>query len=337
MNNKTKHRIAVLSDGAWGSAIALLLAKNSHELSLWGPFPDNICEIRKFRENRRFLSGVEFPPEIRLFEDMREAVEGAEIVVLASPSQYMRKTLEAFRAYHRKEQILVNLAKGIETKSLLRMSELCSLFLGECRYVVLSGPSHAEEVSRGVPTAVVAASDKSGLVKKVQEIFMNERFRIYGSSDPIGVELGGALKNVFAIAAGIIDGMGLGDNSKAALFTRGVAEMSRLGAKLGGDPRSFAGLSGVGDMIVTCYSKFSRNRHVGEELGKGRKIEDIRKEMGLVVAEGVATSESAWRLAKRKRVETPLINEVRSIIYEEKNPRKALLDLMTRKPKMEFK
>lgn len=336
-NLKNKiHNIAVLSDGAWGTAIAILLHGNGFNVRLWGAFPENIREIRKTHENTRFLPGVRIPSEISLHEDMESAVGGADIIVLATPSQYMRGTLEKLKPLFNRKTLLVSLAKGIEIKSLKRMSELCEEILGKCRFVALSGPSHAEEVSIGIPTAVVAASSSLQDARIVQKTFMNKNFRVYVSKDIVGVELGGSLKNIFAIAAGIIDGMKLGDNSKAALLTRGIAEISRLGVKLGGEARTFSGLSGIGDLIVTCYSRHSRNRHVGEELGKGRKISEILSEMGLVVAEGVETTRSAWKLARRKKVEVPVINEVYNIIYKDKDPKAALLSLMSRKPKKEF-
>ncbi len=328
---------AVLSDGGWGTALAILLNHNGHKVKQWGPFPEYICEIRKARENRKFLSGVKLPEELELCEDMKAAVADAELVVLASPSQYMRGTLEKFAPFHLSEkQILVNVAKGIEVDSLKRMSEICAEILGKSRYCVLSGPSHAEEVAVKVPTAIVAASVDHSTAETVQKMFMNEFFRVYTSHDVVGVELGGSLKNVFAIACGVIDGMKLGDNPKAALMTRGIAEMARLGVALGGKYETFSGLSGIGDLIVTCTSRHSRNRHVGEELGKGRKISEILKEMGLVVAEGVKTSESAHALALKNNVDTPIINEVYEEIYSGKDPRKGVKDLMTRKAKKEF-
>ncbi|HBC88641.1 MAG TPA: glycerol-3-phosphate dehydrogenase [Lentisphaeria bacterium] len=329
--------IAVLSDGGWGTALAILLVHNGHSVRLWGPFPDYICEIRKSRENSKFLAGVKLPDGLVLCEDMKEAVEDSELVVLASPSQYMRGTLEKFSKLHSPgKQILVNVAKGIEVGSLKRMSEICDEILGKTRYCVLSGPSHAEEVAVNVPTAIVAASNDAATAEVVQKVFMNEFFRVYTSSDVVGVELGGALKNVFAIACGVIDGMKLGDNPKAALMTRGIAEMARLGVVLGGRYETFSGLSGIGDLIVTCTSRHSRNRHVGEELGRGRKINEILKEMGLVVAEGVKTSESAHSLALKNNVDTPIINEVYEELYVGKDPRRGVKDLMTRKAKKEF-
>ena len=305
-------KTAVLSDGAWGTALALTLLDNGHSVKQWGPFPDYICEMRKSRKNPRFMPGLDLPESLELCDDMQKAVEKAELIVLASPSQYARGTLQQLAPfYNAQSQILVNVAKGIENGSLKRMSELCSEILEPNRqYTVLSGPSHAEEVSRKCPTLVVVASENSLFAEKVQKAFMNDYFRVYTTDDVLGVELGGALKNVFAIAAGIIDGMELGDNTKAALITRGIAEMARFGVALGGRYETFSGLSGIGDMIVTCTSGHSRNRHVGEELGRGKKLDQILEDMGMVVAEGVKTAESAHNLALNTNVETPIINEI---------------------------
>jgi len=279
---------------------------------------------------------VAVPPEITLFSDIGEASGDAGLVVLASPSQYLRGTLERYRPFHEPDRPLVNVAKGIENVTLKRMSEVCVDVLGPCRYVVISGPSHAEEVSRGKPTAVVAASAELSLASRVQDVFMNGVFRVYSTDDVPSVELGGALKNVMAIAGGVLDGMELGDNPKAALITRGIAEMARLGMALGGRAETFSGLSGIGDMIVTCTSRHSRNRHVGEELGRGARVEDVIAGMGRVVAEGVKTAQSAYQLARMHGVVTPIIDEVYRILYEGKPPATALSDLMNRRARTEF-
>lgn len=331
-------KTAVLSDGAWGTALALTLLHNGHNVKQWGPFPDYIQEIRKTRENPRFIPGITLPPELELCEDIGEAAEDAELLVLASPTQYCRGMLEKLAPHYDSDnQILVNVAKGIENGSLKRVSEICSEVLSpKRRYAVLSGPSHAEEVVKKCPTAVVVASEKPEFAEKVQHAFMNEYFRVYTSEDVLGVELGGALKNVFAIAAGIIDGMELGDNPKAALITRGITEMARFGVALGGCSETFSGLSGIGDMIVTCTSGHSRNRHVGEELGRGKKLEQILEDMGMVVAEGVKTAKSAHNLALNANVETPIINEIYAGLYEGKDPRLGVQDLMTRKARKEL-
>jgi glycerol-3-phosphate dehydrogenase (NAD(P)+) len=330
-------KIAVLSDGAWATALALLLLGNKHNVTLWGPFPDHIEEMKRTRKNNRFFKGQSLPEQLKLTSQIAEAIEEAEIIVQAAPTQYARKCLESLVFLGDfSNKILVNVAKGIEIGSLKRISEICSELLGEINYCVLSGPSHAEEVVNGVPTAVVAASKSSAIANRVQNAFINDVFRVYTNDDVIGVEVGGALKNVFAIAAGSCDGMKLGDNSKAALITRGVAEMARLGQALGGRAETFSGLSGLGDMIVTCCSSHSRNRHVGEELGRGKPLDEIIRGMGMVVAEGVTTTESAFLLAKSKQVETPIINEIYAGLYEGKDLRQGLRDLMTRKAKSEL-
>ncbi len=330
-------KITVLSDGGWGTAIAQHLCRNNHDVTLWGPFADYIEEMKQSRENTRFLKGYRLHDALKLESDMATAIDNSELLVLASPSQFMRSTLELLKPVFKLDQHkLVNVAKGIETGTLKRMSELCRDILGECSYAVLSGPSHAEEVVHQAPTAVVVASKDIELAEMIQNAFMSKSFRVYTTDDVVSVELGGALKNVMAIAAGVIDGMKLGDNSKAAMMTRGIAEMGRLGTALGGNPVTFSGLSGIGDLIVTCASGHSRNRHVGEELGRGKAIKDILEEMGMVVAEGVKTSESAHELALREHVETPIITQIYEVLYHDKNPKLAVSELMNRKARSEF-
>ena len=331
--------VTVLSDGSWGTALSMLLCQNGHNVTMWGPFPEYLDKMGTSRENTRFLPGFKLHENLRIEKDMKKAVADSELILLASPTQYTRLILEQFKEFHNKDRhFLVNVAKGIENKTLLRVSEICAEVLGKCSYVVLSGPSHAEEVVRGVPTTVVAASTDEALALKVQETFTSETFRVYTSSDVVGRELGGALKNVMAIAAGIIDGMKLGDNPKAALITRGIAEMSRLGEALGGNPLTFSGLSGIGDLIVTCCSGHSRNRHVGEELGRGKTLDEILNEMGMVVAEGVKTTLGAHELAQKSGIECPIINEIYAVLYENQTPQQAIKNLMSRplKPEISF-
>ncbi len=329
-------RIAVLSDGAWGTALALNLVANGHEVTQWGPFPDYLDEMARTRENARFLPGVKLPQELHFEPEMGKAVSGRELLLLATPTQYLRSVLKQLQPFLEPErQLLVNVAKGIEVESWLRISEMVAEVLGRTRYAVLSGPSHAEEVSRRVPTAVVAASENSADAELVQRIFLNDNFRVYTSADVVGVELGGALKNVMAIAAGIIDGMKLGDNPKAAMMTRGISEMGRLGELLGGKAQTFSGLSGIGDLIVTCTSGHSRNRHVGEELGRGRKLPEILQSMGMVVAEGVPTARGAYTLARKTGAETPIIDEIYAVLYEGRDVPTAIRNLMSRTAKPE--
>ncbi|OGV83630.1 MAG: glycerol-3-phosphate dehydrogenase [Lentisphaerae bacterium RIFOXYB12_FULL_65_16] len=329
-------KIGVLSDGAWGTALAITLVQNGHDVVQWGPFPDYLLEMRERRENVRYLPGPKLPAALRQEPDLAAAVQGAELLVLALPAQYLRGLLARLDALNLPASVTyLNVAKGIEVGSLKRMGELVEELLGPVRYAVLSGPSHAEEVARGIPTAVVAAARESGLAEQLQQTFMNPQFRVYTSDDVIGVELGGALKNVYALAAGVCDGMAFGDNAKAALMTRGIAEMARLGQELGGRPETFSGLSGIGDLIVTCISRHSRNRHVGQELGRGLTLDAIQAGMGGKVAEGVPTTKSAFDLARRRNIETPIIDQVHAALYQDKDPRQAVTELMTRDAKPE--
>ncbi len=329
-------KVTVIGDGAWGTALALVAAGNGHGTTLWGPFPDNIATMRERRENVQFLPGPKLPDALDLTADLNTAMTGPDMVILASPCQFMRSILEQIAALGVSgNPLFVNVAKGIEVSTLHRPQQIVSALLGQVRYVVISGPSHAEEVSQQMPTAVVAASDNIEDSELVQTTLNSEFLRIYTSTDVAGVELGGALKNVFALAAGICDGMGFGDNSKAALLTRGIVEMARLGKALGGRPETFSGLSGIGDLIATCISRHSRNRHVGECLGQGQDLAEIENGMGKSVAEGVKTAVSAYRLARNHAVDVPIITEVYAALYDGKDPRTAARDLMTREPKPE--
>jgi len=330
-------KATVLSDGAWGTALALLLNSNGHDVTLWGPFPENIAAIARDHCNQQYLPDVPVPSQLQVTADLNHALAGAELIVLATPSRYMRQLLQQLQnTAYPADAIWVCVAKGIERGTHLRMSQLVGSFLGaNLKYCVLSGPSHAEEVARNIPTAVVVAADDQAVRRQVQQAFMNDCFRVYTSADVIGVELGGALKNVLAVAAGVCDGMGFGDNTKAALITRGIVEMARLGKALGGDVNTFAGLSGTGDLIVTCTSGHSRNRHVGEALGRGESIASIEQQLGPLVAEGVTTCEATYELARQFNVETPIIDQVYAILYQGKDSRRAVHDLMQREAKAE--
>lgn len=331
-------RIAVLGAGSWGTTLAILLANNSHEVSLWSHREDYAEVIRTTRENPPFLPGVRIPESITATSNLQAAVEDIDMLVNAIPSQYVRGVMTQLPDLPYDRVVVVNVAKGIENGTLMTMSEMlydCLPALPPQSIATLSGPSHAEEVSMNIPTTVVAASTEMETSRIVQSTFMTPYFRVYASSDLRGVELGGALKNVIAIAAGIIDGASLGDNTKAALMTRGIAEITRLGVELGADARTFSGLSGIGDLMVTCMSRHSRNRYVGVEIGKGRKLSEILADM-VMVAEGVATTKSAYELARRVRVEVPIIAEVHKILFEEKDPLAACYDLMTRDAKGEL-
>lgn len=329
--------IAVLGAGSWGTTLAILLADNSHEVTLWSYRVDTTKAINERRENPEFLPGIPIPEAVRATGDLPKAVAGAQVIVAAVPSQFLRAVVTDLKHLPPENLLVVNVAKGIENGTLMTMSEMLHDTipgLDPSRIATLSGPSHAEEVSRKIPTTVVAASMNPETAQMVQRIFMTPYFRVYASTDLRGVELGGALKNVIAIAAGIIDGAHLGDNTKAAVMTRGIAEIARMGVALGAHVRTFSGLSGIGDLMVTCMSRHSRNRHVGVEIGKGKKLPEILAGM-VMVAEGIATTQSAYELAVKLGVEAPIISEVHKILFEGKDPLVACHDLMTRDPKGE--
>ena len=330
-------KISVLGAGGWGTTLAILLHYNGHQVTLWEYKRNYVKELIKKRINSVYLPGINIPKEITITHDLEEASFQKNLIVLAVPSQFLRSVVDEISYSEIKNSILVSVAKGIENKRLMTMSQMLKDIhphLKEEQIGVLSGPSHAEEVSRRIPTAVVAASVDHDTSKSIQAAFMTSYFRVYSSTDILGVELGGAFKNVIAIGAGIIDGAGFGDNTKAAIMTRGVAEISRLGLAMGARPETFAGLSGMGDLIVTCMSKHSRNRYVGEQIGKGKKLKEVLKSMEMV-AEGVETSRSASKLAEKNNVETPITTEVYKILFEDKDPVKATTDLMTRDMKNE--
>jgi len=327
-------RVSVIGAGGWGTALALILHSNAHEVLIWEFVPAYAEELRQKRENVKFLKGVKIPDNIEITNDLKRAIDFAEVVVLAVPSHVMRSLALNIKKLNYKKKIFVSVAKGIEQDTLKTMSAVVKQVLGPVQFAVLSGPSHAEEVGRQVPTTVVAASKKTGIAKKIQVLFSNNSFRVYSSTDIKGVELGGSLKNVIAIAAGVLDGLGLGDNTKAALITRGLAEMKRLGVRMGAKEDTFFGLSGIGDLVVTCESKHSRNRSVGDQLGQGKKIDEILKGMEMV-AEGVKTAKSAHDLSKKYKVEMPITNEIYELIYSGKDPKQSINDLMTRKLRSE--
>lgn len=327
-------KITVVGTGGWGTALALLLHGNQHQVTLWGRLPEEVNPILESRENKLFLPGVPIPREMHVTLD-KSAVDHAEMVVLAVPSHGMRSICRLFPKKSLADKLLVSVAKGIENDTAALMSRVIEEELDTRQVVVLSGPSHAEEVGRGVPTAVVVASGQRSLADKAQQAFMNDRFRVYTHDDVIGVELGGALKNVIAIAAGVCDGIGFGDNTKAALCTRGLAEMARLGSVLGANPQTFFGLSGIGDLIVTAFSRHSRNRGFGERLGRGESAQQILDSVH-TVAEGVRTSRSVHQLAVKHNVDLPISRAVHAVIYEGKQPRDAVREIMTRDAKPEF-
>jgi glycerol-3-phosphate dehydrogenase (NAD(P)+) len=330
-------KISVLGAGGWGTTLAILLHYNGHNVTLWEYRKSYAKELNKKRINTDYLPGIKIPKELIITAELNQATHDKNLIVLAIPSQFLRGVVKKIPFSNIRNSILVSVAKGIEKDSLLTMSQMLIEVDPNLNYEqigVLSGPSHAEEVAKRIPTTVTSASENLDTARSIQAAFMNSYFRVYASTDILGVELGGAFKNVIAIGAGIIDGAGFGDNTKAAIMTRGVAEISRLGLAMGARPETFAGLSGMGDLIVTCMSKHSRNRYVGEQIGKGKKLKQVLKTMDMV-AEGVETSRSASQLAKKHNVETPITNEVYKILFEDKDPVKATTDLMTRDMKTE--
>lgn len=330
-----QNKIGIFGIGAWATAIANLLSDNGYRVLVWSHESDLIDEINTNRINSKYLPNFRLNPSI-VFTSNLYILLDCSIIVLAIPTQYIRQTLQKYE-FDFNNKIIVNVAKGIEKHTLLRVSQIISdtIKTTNYKYVVVTGPSHAEEVARRVPTAVVSASENIDISSLIQKIFSNNYFRVYTSNDVIGCELGGALKNVIAIAAGIIDGLNLGDNPKAALMTRGLAEISRLGQTLGANPLTFSGLSGLGDLIVTCNSRHSRNRYVGEEIGKGKKMQEVIRTMNSV-AEGVDTSVSGYQLGQRLNVELPIIEKVYQILFEDLEPQKALEELMLRQTKPEW-
>ncbi len=327
-------KVAVIGSGGWGTALAVMLRKNGNEVTLWS-FEDKEYErLRNDRENRAFLPGVLFPEGLVCTNDISVSKD-AEIIVMAVPSFAVRETAKKLSPYISEKHIIVNVAKGIEKDTSKRLSEIIEEEISsKCDVVVLSGPSHAEEVGRGVPTAIIATSRSQKAAETVQNVFMNDRFRIYITDDVVGVELGAALKNVMALAAGICDGLGLGDNSKAALMTRGLAETVRLGKALGGKEETFAGLAGLGDLIVTCMSMHSRNRRAGILMGQGVPADKALEKIGSVV-EGYYATQSAMQLAKQVGIEMPITEQVWKILFEGADPKNALDILMTRNKKKE--
>ena len=330
-------RIAVLGAGSWGTALAIVLASNSHTVTLWSYRDQYARDILERRENPSFLPGISIPNSISATSVLSHAVADAEMIVTAIPSQFIRGVAKQLSGMLFENVLIVNVAKGIENGTLMTMSEMLHDVLPSLppeNVATLSGPSHAEEVSRKIATTVVAASVDPETSRTVQSVFMTPAFRVYKSTDLRGVELGGSLKNVIAIAAGIVDGANLGDNTKAALMTRGIVEITRIGVTMGAQEKTFNGLSGIGDLMVTCMSRHSRNRHVGVEIGKGRKLDEILGEM-VMIAEGVATTKSANDLARAKGVEVPIMSEVEKMLFKGKDPLRACHDLMTRDPKGE--
>jgi glycerol-3-phosphate dehydrogenase (NAD(P)+) len=327
-------KIAVIGAGSWGTALSVSLSGNGHTVKIWDVDQQHLKELEMNRENKRYLPEVGLPDLLQVSYTVEEAVEGADVVLFSAPAQHFRSALDGALPYLKPDMVLVNVAKGIEQKSLKRLSEIAFEKLPKAKYVVLSGPSHAEEVGRGMPTTLVSASEEQELAEYIQDVFMSDQLRIYTNSDVTGVELGGALKNIIALGAGISDGMGYGDNAKAALMTRGITEIARLGVKLGANLSTFSGLTGIGDLIVTCTSMHSRNRRCGIMIGEGMKPSEATKRVGMVV-EGIYTTEAAYELARKVGVEMPITEQIYHVINETVDAREAVISLMSRKRKHE--
>ena len=326
--------ISIIGDGAWGTTLAVLLAENGHKVTLWGAFPAYLEKVRHSRVNAKFLPGIRIPKTVVLTPDLKTAVGGSDLIVLAVPSQYLTSTLKKIKKLDLAGKSFVSVVKGVDTRTFLTMVQLIEKELGKVKTAVLSGPTIAIEVAKKVPTTAVSASRSTRLAEQVQEVFSCPTFRVYTNPDVLGVELCGSVKNVIALACGICDGLGFGTNTKAAVLTRGLVEMTRLGKALGADPRTFTGLAGLGDLATTCFSPNSRNRSVGYELGRGRKIKDVLASMD-AVAEGVVTAKAVHLLAEKLRIEMPITSAVYQVIYKGKDPQKAVAGLMGRTLKSE--
>lgn len=321
-------KITVIGSGSWGTALAVLLYNNGHNVNMWTSRKEKAEAINLAGENKEFLPQIAIPQQINVTSE-ESVVENSDIIVFAKSSKFIRVTAEKFAPYLNKNQIIVNVAKGLEDDTLYTMSEIIQTVIPQCKVCVLSGPSHAEEVAREIPTTCVVASKDKQVYEHIQDIFMNSIFRVYTNSDIIGVEIGGSLKNVIALAAGISDGLGFGDNTKAALMTRGIVEIARLGVAMGAEAMTFAGLSGIGDLIVTCTSMHSRNRRAGILLGQGKSLNETLEEIHQVV-EGVNTAKAAYNLAKKYNIDMPITEEINRVLFENKSAKQVVIDLMTR-------
>ena len=327
-------KISIIGAGSWGTALARLLAVNGHDVVMWSIVEDEIRMLQENHEHLTKLPGVKLPDDIVFTTDMECAVKGKDILVLAVPSPYTRSTSRTMAPYVSEGQIIVSVAKGIEESTLKVLADVIKEEIPQADVAVLCGPSHAEEVGRGIPTTVVAGAKTRKTAEYIQNVFMNKVFRVYTSPDMMGMELGGALKNVIALTAGIADGLGCGDNTKAALITRGIAEMSRLGVAMGGHIETFNGLTGIGDLIVTCASRHSRNRKAGYLIGQGKTMQEAMDEVKMVV-EGVYSAKAAKILAEKYHIDMPIVEEVNQVLFEGKSAKEAMTDLMLRDKKIE--
>ncbi|OIK12279.1 NAD(P)H-dependent glycerol-3-phosphate dehydrogenase [Bacillus sp. MUM 13] len=329
---ETKQTVAVIGAGSWGTALAMVLADNQHEVRLWAHNEDQISEINEHHTNHKYLPDITLPEGIRGYHSLSQALDGVTVAVLAVPTKAIREVLAKASAEASQPLIIVHVSKGIEPDTLLRISEMIEEAVpGELleEIVVLSGPSHAEEVSLRHPTTVTVSARNMKTAEKIQDLFINQNFRVYTNPDIIGVEIGGALKNIIALAAGITDGLGYGDNAKAALITRGLAEISRLGTAMGANPLTFSGLTGIGDLIVTCTSVHSRNWRAGNMLGKGKNLDEVLESMGMVV-EGVRTTKAAYQLAEKYQVDMPITKALYNVLFNGQDVKDSVDALMNR-------
>lgn len=328
-------KISFLGAGSWGTALAILCANNGHQVTIWSKIKSETDMLREKREHVDRLPGVKLPDSVVIEDDLDKACEDRDIIVFSVASPFVRSTAQLAKPYIEQGQIIVNVAKGIEEETLMTLCEILEDELPQADVAVLSGPSHAEEVSKSIPTTVVVGAKSEKTATFIQDVFMGNSFRVYVSPDIIGIELGGALKNVIALAAGILDGMGLGDNTKAALMTRGIAEISRLGMELGGKMETFFGLSGIGDLIVTCTSTHSRNHNCGYLLGQGKTLEEAKQEIRQVV-EGVNCARAAMALANKHHVSMPIVEQINAVLFDNKSTKQALEDLILRERVVEY-
>lgn len=327
-------KVAVMGAGTWGTALALLLNSNGHEVSVWGFEKEEVDDMLKTRENRH-LKDVHIPEEIEISNDLKKVVEDKDFVLVVVPSKFMRPNLEKLSNYIKDNQMIVIASKGIEEDTLFTMTEISKDIMPNIEVAAISGPSHAEEVSRGIPTTCIIATEKKKNADILQDIFMNDKFRVYTNPDILGVELGGALKNIIALAAGTVDGLGLGDNTKAALMTRGLVEITKIGMSMGADLRTFYGLSGLGDLIVTCGSMHSRNRRTGILIGKGYTLKQAQEEVEMVV-EGVYATKAGKRLSEKFNLDLPIIEAVNDVLFNNKDAEQVVKNLMSRQKKDEL-
>lgn len=329
-------KVGIIGAGSWGIALSVLLNKNGSDVTVWSILEDEINMLKEKHEHVSKLPGVKLPDTIYFTTDLEKTIKENEVLIMAVPSPFIRSTSQKMKPSVKDGQVIVNVAKGIEENTLMTLSEIIEEEIPQAKVAVMCGPTHAEEVGRGIPTSIVVGAKEQKVAETLQDLFMNETFRVYISPDVLGMEIGSSLKNVVALAAGIADGLGYGDNTKAALITRGIAEIARLGMKMGGKFETFAGLTGIGDLIVTCASMHSRNRRAGILIGQGKTMKEAMDEVQMVV-EGVYSAKAAMQLSQKYNVELPIIEQVNLILFENKPAAEAVKDLMIREKKIEIK